>query len=94
MLFSYLLHYVLVACNGIGFKSCFFPMYGTVFACFALTKIMINRVMTKQMFWYERTSPFKHVHIIQGKILYEFLLLNGYWIIWVSFAVKYTCCCM
>ena len=32
MLFSYLLHYVLVTCNGIGFKSCFISMYGTVFA--------------------------------------------------------------
>ena len=34
-------------------------------------------------------SPFKHVHNIQGKIKYEFLVLNAYWIICVSFAVKY-----
>ena len=31
-------------------------------------------------------SPLKHVYINQDK---EFLVLNGYWIICVSFAVKY-----
>ena len=47
-----------------------FPMYGTVFAFFAIInkKKKINRVMTKKMVWNERTSPFKHVHINQGKI--------------------------
>ena len=47
-----------------------FPMFGTVFAFFALInkKIIINRVMAKKMAWNERMRPFKHVHIIQGKI--------------------------
>ena len=45
-------------------------MYGTVFFVFALInkKKVINRVMTKKMAWNERMSPFKHVHIIHGKI--------------------------
>ena len=48
----------------------YFPMYGTVFAFFALInkKKIINRQMTKNMVWNERMSPFKHVHIIQSKI--------------------------
>ena len=46
-----------------------FPMYGTVFAFFAIiSKKKINLVMTKKMVWNERMSPFKHVHINQGKI--------------------------
>ena len=47
-----------------------FPMYGTVFAFFALIneKIIINRVLTKEMAWNKSMSPFKHVHIIQVKI--------------------------
>ena len=65
MLFSYLLHYVLVTCNEI----ISFPMYGTVFAFFAsINKNDFLCVMTKKMVWNERMSPFKHVHIIQGKI--------------------------
>ena len=45
-----------------------FQMYGTVFFVFALINKVINRVMTKKMAWNERVSPFKHVHIIHGKI--------------------------
>ena len=47
-----------------------FSMYGTVFAFFALfiKKIRINCVMTNKMVWNESMSPFKHVHIIKGKI--------------------------
>ena len=43
-----------------------FPMYGTVFAFFALInkKIIINCVMTNKIVWNERMSPFKHVNSI------------------------------
>ena len=44
------------------------PMYGTVFAFFALiNKKIINCVMTNEMDRIERMSPVKHIHIIQGK---------------------------
>ena len=47
-----------------------FPMYDTGFVRFALInkRKIIYCVMTNKMVWSERMSPFKHVHIIMGKI--------------------------
>ena len=55
------------------------PMYGTVFAFFALIKsIMINCVMTNKMARNEHMNRVRHIHIIQGTFLLRFLVLNGY----------------
>ena len=45
--------------------------------------------MTNKMARNERMSPVKYIHIFQDKLWLRFLLLNEYWIICVSFAVKY-----
>ena len=65
MLFSYLLHCVLVTCNEIGLETCLFQCT-ELFLRFlhSLTKIVINYVMTNKMAWNERMSPFKRVYII------------------------------
>ena len=69
MMFSYLLHCVLVTCSDIEFKSCL-SNYGTVFRVFALInkRIIIHCVMTNKTVKSECMNPFKHVHIIKGKI--------------------------